>query len=354
MRYPLTSLLSLLLLVGLSVSALAMSTEEEIKLGAEASARFEKEYGLVNDPVLVDRLNRISKKLLVHADRQDLPWKFSVIDIEEFNAAAFPGGFIYATKGLMNGLTDEELAFVMGHEIGHVDERHSVKQLESSQLRRIGLIVIAAGAGKGKISDQAGTLVGLTDAVIGSQYSQADESSADRYGMRRMALAGFDPAFALAALQKLSAQSGGGTPGFLNTLIGSHPLPAERLKKGAELIVTVPFRPQAIAPVTQPSSDDRIFSDATHSLEYTLSLLGNNHRASLDESAANVALRGYSAPANTRLVRVKSPRAEGLSGLENRLLRHPDLKRVGQIFGAVVVNAGGGNIEAVVLLQGGR
>lgn len=352
-------LATLLTVVTLTVSALAISREEEIQLGAQAAAQFEQKYGLVNDPAMVGRLNRVGQQLISSAQNKDLPWRFRVINIDAFNAAAFPGGFVYATKGLMEGLTDEELAFVVGHEIGHADLRHSVKQIESAQLRRLGLIAIAAGATKGNVNQGAATLVQLTDSVIGSQYSQAAESESDRYGMRAMAAGGYDPAFALSALQKLAAQSGGGTPDFLNTLLGSHPLPKERINQGVELVTSIPYSPQALPPVNTGTSTalkgGGVYQDADSALEYTLSLLGNGHRASLQVMAEDLATgRRKGVPNGVRVVRVSSDRSLGLSGLETALLARPEFDREGQAFGAAVVDAGPGRIEAVVLLQGGR
>jgi predicted Zn-dependent protease len=346
--------LILILLLGLAASASAISTEEEIRLGAEAAGRFEREYGLVNDPAMQGRLNRIGQRLLTNAERKDLPWRFGVINIDAFNAAAFPGGFIYATKGLMQAMNDEELAFVIGHEIGHVDNRHSIKQLESAQMRRLGLIAIALGAGGGNIDQNAATLVQLTDAVIGSKHSRSDEEESDRYGMRLMAGVEYDPAFALSAFQKLASQSGGGTPGFLNTLLGSHPLPEDRIAKGAELVTSIPYSPEVMPPVNQGGAvDQRLFQDASSALEYTLSLQGQRHRDSLQTAATDVALGRRGAPGNTRVVRVVSDRSAGLSGLENALLARPEFDVPGQAFGAAVIDAGGNRIEAVVLLQGG-
>jgi len=345
--------LTLFMMLCLTIGAQAISTEEEIRLGAEAAARFEQQYGLVNDPAMTGRLNRIGQQLLANAERKDLPWRFRVINIDAYNAAAFPGGFVYATKGLMDGMTDEEVAFVVGHEVGHVDYRHSIKQLESAQMRRLGLIAIAMGAGGGNIDRNTATLIQLTDAVIGSQYSKGDEAESDRYGMRQMAKAGYDPAFALSAFQKLASQSGGGTPGFLNAILGSHPLPKERIAQGSELIVQIPYSPEIMPPVNLGGGgDERLYQDATSAIEYTLSLLGQRHRDSLQRTAENVAL-GRGGPGNARVVRVTAERGQGLSGIENALLARPELKQIGQAFGAAVVDAGNNQVEAVVLLQGG-
>lgn len=336
-----------------------MSVEDEIQIGAQAASQFEAKYGIVSDPAYTGRLQRVVTRMMPYVQRKDLPWTFKVINVEEFNAAAFPGGFVYATRGLMDGLTDEELAFVVGHEMGHVDHRHSVKQLEGDQLRRLGLIAIAAGASGGRITDTTATLVSLADGVISSQYSKADESESDRYGLGLMAQAGYDPAFALSALQKLAAQSGGGTPGFLNTLLGSHPLPKERVAQGIALIPTVPFQAEAAPPVggTSPSSRPTtggLVSDGGKAMEYSLSLLGHGYSASLQKIAEQVALGQRAAPANVRVLRVSGDRAAGLSRLEDQVLASRELRQGKRSFGAAVVERGSGQIEAVVLLQGGR
>lgn len=355
--------LTMFLFFLLSLSAWAISTEEEIQLGYQAAAQFEQKYGLVNDPAMAGRLERIGMALIKNAKRQDLPWRFRVINVEEFNAAAFPGGFIYATKGLMQGLTDEELAFVVGHEIGHADLRHSIKQIESAQLRRLGLIAIAAGATKGNIKQGTATLVQLTDSVIGSQHSQGDESESDRYGMQIMAQGGYDPTFALSALQKLAAQAGGGTPDFLNTLLGSHPLPKERIQQGTSLVTSIPYKVAVPPPVaksqqtvTTPSAiPSSVFGDASSALEYTLSLLGNGHRASLQKMAEDLATgKRTSVPSGVKVVRFAQERNLGVSGLENLLLARPEFDQAGYAFGATVVDLGSGRVEVIVLLQGGR
>lgn len=344
---------ALVMTLCLSLPAWAISTDEEIQLGAQAAARFEQQHGLVSDSQMNARLNRIAQRLLTGAERKNLPWKFRIINVDQFNAAAFPGGFIYATRGLMQGLDDEELAFVIGHEIGHVDKRHSVEQIESAQLRRLGLIAIAAGATGGDIDRNVGTLVQLTDSIIGSQRSQGDEAESDRYGLRLMAQAGYDPAFALSALQTLASQSSGGTPGFLNTLLGSHPLPKERIEEGADLITSVPYRPEALPPVTSASGQDRIFPEATSALRYTLNLSGMSESDVLSNRAEQIALGGGQAVfGNQQLVRVVGPVSEGLAGLENQLLRKAELRNA-RAFGASVVQHSAEQVEAVVIVQGG-
>ena len=331
--------------------SMALTVEEEIKLGSEAAAKFEEEHGLVSDQAMVDRLQRIGARLLVHAQRKDLPWRLRVVDVDAVNAAAFPGGFLYATKGLMEKFTDEELAFVIGHEIGHVDFRHSVRRIEKSQKRRLGLIAIAAGVTRGRIGNRASRIIQLTDSVIGSRHSQGAESESDHYGMTTMALAGYDPIFALRGLDKLAAQRTGGTPGFLNTLVGSHPLPKDRISKGAELVLDIPFRPHPGLENTS-SAESPIFHDATESLEFTFSQLGYKHDESLQNTLEKVATGRLKLPFGQYLVFLAVRREEGFSGLERALLAQSALQPLGQAFGALVREAPNGDIQGYVLLEG--
>jgi predicted Zn-dependent protease len=339
-----------------------MSVEDEIRIGAEAAAQFESQYGVVTDPAYAGRLQRVAQRLMPYVQRQELPWRFTVINVDQFNAAAFPGGFVYATKGLMDGLNDEELAFVVGHEMGHVDFRHSVKQLEGDQMRRLGLMAIVLGATGGNVNDTTATLMGLADGVISSQFSKADETESDDYGLTLMGKAGYDPVFALSALQKLAAQSSGGTPGFLNTLIGSHPLPKDRVAAGIALIPSVPYQAQPLPPVGSGTSrpvenrpaSSALIGDASRALEYTLSLLGHGYNPSLQRAAEAVALGRGNPPSGARLLRLSGTRTAGLSSLEDQILARPEVRGPKQTFGAAVVDRGGDRIEAILLLSGGR
>lgn len=345
------SIVLLLLVVG---PAAAMSTSEEVRIGQQASSQLEAKYGISHDPVYVDRLQRIAARMRTHLKRQDLPWRFSVLNVNDFNAAAFPGGFVYATKGIMDGLSDNELAFVLGHEMGHVEERHSVKQLERSKLTKIGIFAILAGTGGGRVNDTTATLLGLADSVVNSQYSQADESQADRYALGLMASSGYDPAYGLATLEKLAAQGGKGMPGFLNTLLGSHPLPKERVAQAFRLIPDVPFAVQPVRPVTGgvkgQQSPASLIVDASRAMEYTLSLLGNGHSLPLQRATEAVLEGRGPVPKGTQMLRVVGKRSQGYSFLEDELLSRPELARPGKkAFGVAVGDEGNGVLEAVLL-----
>ncbi len=238
--------------LNLAVKGELISTEQEIAIGRKASRRFEQKYGVVTDLRYVERINRIGSKLAQQGTRR-LHYRFRVAALDDFNALAFPGGFIYATRGLMDSLPDEELAFVLGHEVAHVEKRHSINQLEQQLYTQIGLFTLAGVLTRGRLTQDEAALIRLANLVITNQYSQADEAEADRIGILLMAKAGYDPAFSVTALKILAQKAGKGTPGFLNTIIGTHPLPQDRISSAISQVPTVEYHPATLL----SSSDNR-------------------------------------------------------------------------------------------------
>lgn len=241
-RFP-TTLMALVFCLLLAGGVQAQDLDQDVALGQEAAAQLEAQYPLVRDPAVVGRVQSIGQRLAAQAQHPQLPWTFKVIDVPEFNALAFPGGFIYATRGLVEGLSDEELAFVLAHEVVHSDRRHTMEQISQTQWTRLALIALVAGVSQGEISQGSANVAGLVDAVIGNRRSQSHETEADAQGMLLMSKAGWDPVFAVAALDELARRGGGGMPNFLNSLLGSHPLPADRVTRSKDLVMTVPYRP---------------------------------------------------------------------------------------------------------------
>lgn len=240
-----------------TVAAFAqISVEQEIALGQQAAARMEQRYGVVNDPNMTNRLANIGMRIVSVSGRPELPWTFRIINMPEWNAMAFPGGPVYATPSLMQSLPDEQLAFVIGHEIAHVVKRHSIRQIGAEQMRQMGLMAILLGVSRGgQLPAGSQVLAGLLDRIMSSQYSQADEDDADRNGIIYMAQAGYDPVYAIAALHNLRAQSGDRS-GFL----ADHPAPKTRLERAYQFVMNVPFTQPAVPalinrpqPIPQPA-----------------------------------------------------------------------------------------------------
>ncbi len=208
----------------------AMSPEQEISLGVRSAPQMVAQMGgLTGDQRLRETVLRVGEKLVHGGAAGKSPYRFSfhvLADRRTVNAFALPGGPIFVTEGLLRLLSSEaELAGVLGHEIGHVIERHSSERLAKQKLTQ-GLIG-AATVGTGDYTTaQLGQMVG---SVINMKYGRDDELEADRIGLRIMADAGYDPRAMISVMEKLAKASGGGSrqPEFFST----HPHPENRAEK---------------------------------------------------------------------------------------------------------------------------
>jgi predicted Zn-dependent protease len=167
-----------------------ISEEEEIEQGREYHPQIVKTYGVYDDAELQEYVNRIGQKLAANSHRANLEFHFTVLDSEEINAFALPGGYIYVTRGIMAYLDSEaELAGVLGHEIGHVTARHSVRQQAGQFASDLLSVLIAATTGQsslGSLSQQLST--GL---IRG--YGREHELEADRLGAEYLHKTSYDP-----------------------------------------------------------------------------------------------------------------------------------------------------------------
>ena len=123
-----------------------ISKQQEIEMGRETAMALEAQYGVVQDYELQERVNRIGQSLVAVSDRQDLEYSFKVLNCDEVNALACPGGFVYVFKGLIDYMpSDAELAGVLGHEVSHIVEKHTVHQIEKQLLTTLLLAVAPKG-----------------------------------------------------------------------------------------------------------------------------------------------------------------------------------------------------------------
>lgn len=162
-----------------------ISTKQEIAIGESVAKQIEEKYPLVDDPELQARVDRIGKSIVAVCDRPDLPYTFKVLDVNEVNAMAAPGGFVYVFKGLIDLMpTDDELAGILGHEIGHVVKRHSMGQLE----KNLGMTILF-----GSVFGDSGVLLQTVALnAISAGYSRGDERQADLLGYQQSVKAGYN------------------------------------------------------------------------------------------------------------------------------------------------------------------
>jgi beta-barrel assembly-enhancing protease len=204
------------------------SKEEEITLGREITGSILGAAPLVKDEALQQYVNKVGRWVASQSERSDLPWKFGVIDSNDLNAFAAPGGYVLITKGLYQKLANEaQLAGVLGHEIAHVVKKHQLKVLQKQQLLNIGA---------GKLSDLFGKNDKLAKKALGTgaeisarSLDKDAEFEADRMGLVLAYRAGYE-AFGLPeVLQTIGHTSKNDSSVAL--LFKTHPSPDERLAK---------------------------------------------------------------------------------------------------------------------------
>src|SRR5271154_2992786 len=214
------------------------SLEHEIALGKQLSHEVEKQAKFINDPVVVEYVNRVGQNLVRNSDAQ-VPFTIKVIDSDVVNAFALPGGFFYINSGLILHADEEsELAGVMAHEIAHVCARHGTKNAtkgELMQLATIPLIMLGPGGWLGY-----GIYEGLNVAlpITFLEFSRTAEAEADYLGLQYMYKAGYDPNSFVTFFEKVEAQERK-QPGTIPKIFDSHPPTPERIQASQKEIATI-------------------------------------------------------------------------------------------------------------------
>ena len=202
-----------------------VSESQEIEMGREADPQIVAQYGLYDDAELAAYVNAIGQKIASVSHRSDLGYTVRVVDSPIVNAFALPGGYVYITRGILAHFNSEdELAGVMGHEIGHVVARHSAEQMSRQQLAAVGLqLGSVLSETFGQYADFAGAGVGL----LFLRFSRSQESESDMLGVEYSTRLGYDSHRMAEFFQTLSAMSGENgqrLPSFMST----HPDPGDR------------------------------------------------------------------------------------------------------------------------------
>lgn len=208
-----------------------MSTEQEVQLGESVAAQVEAEYGVWNNQAAQARIDRLAARLTPHSVRSDINYEFKLLDSPVVNAMAVPGGKIYVTRGLYERYqNDEQLLFVMGHEMGHIEHRHSIRQLGKQALIDIAIrLTLDPG-------DNSEFMARIGEQILNNRISQSDEHESDHAGQAHLIQMGINPWQAVRAMEIL-AEGHSHQPEIVTEILGSHPPNRQRVEalvKGAE------------------------------------------------------------------------------------------------------------------------
>jgi predicted Zn-dependent protease len=219
-------------------AACGISQQQEVQVGAQQAQQVNAQLPIVQDPVVNRYLNILGDSLAHVTSRADLDWHFYMVNTNDFNAFALPGGYIYVNRGVAERSDKlDQFASVIAHEIGHVVLRHSVKQMEQMQGANIGVTVacVLTGVCNSGIA-QAG--INVAGSAVFAKFSRDDEAQADAAGVDELIRAGINPNGMPEMFEKLLAERQS-RPSGLETWFATHPLEESRIQASRERIAAV-------------------------------------------------------------------------------------------------------------------
>ncbi len=339
---------ALALLIGLAASAPSahaqfskISEQEEIEAGRQSAAQAVKQYGraLPSSDPRARRVARIGGLFAAQSTRKNIPFSYTVLDNDKvLNAFAAPGGPIFVTtKLLATTSNDAELAYVLGHETGHIEHKDIVNAIAKQQ--KVGLVagILGSVLSRGKSGSVVGAATNVTYTLWQKGFSRKEESNADNYGVHAMARLGFDPRAAVSMLGKL-----GDGPEGVQKYLSDHP--------------TSPARQKAVSKIIQ---DDNLLQIASQNGGARLSLANDNSDIYAGSNAtypSQVSAYGNSNGVSTGISNGSVPTIR--LGAPLRLVDGGDGSRVVLVSVADLARYAGGNVasvgrDSVIVSRGG-
>jgi predicted Zn-dependent protease len=222
----------------LAGTACTVSDQQEVAIGEQDAAEINAHLPLISDPEIADYVNRLGQRIASTTSRADLKWHFYVVNTNDVNAFALPGGFIYVNRGLIEQTERlDQLAGTLGHEIGHVVRRHAVEQMKKQTGANIGVSLLCTLT---RICERTGTqiVINAAGSALFAKYSRHDEAEADSEAVVNVVNAGID-ARGIPELFQILLRERQRAPTRVDAFFASHPLEESRISATDQQIAQI-------------------------------------------------------------------------------------------------------------------
>jgi beta-barrel assembly-enhancing protease len=255
------------ILIGLALAAAgsgcAISTQQEVQMGTDYAQQINAQLPIVKDPEIVRYINVIGDSIAKLADDRNLDWQFFVVNANEVNAFAVPGGYVYVNRGLIaRAQRMDQLAGVLGHEIAHVTQRHSVQQMEKAQGANVG-VTLACVLTSVCNNQAAGAAINVAGGALFAKFSRDDEAEADAEGVKNVVRAGIDPR-GIPEMFQILLNERETSPSSVSSWFATHPLEEDRIQATQAQITKI--SPAILNGLTKDSQSFQSFKQRVRSL----------------------------------------------------------------------------------------
>jgi predicted Zn-dependent protease len=254
-------------MIGLTLAAAtagcAISTQQEVQMGTEYAQQINAQLPIIKDPEVVRYINVLGDSIARLADDRSLQWQFFVVNSPEVNAFAVPGGYVYVNRGLVERAQKmDQLAGVLGHEIGHVVRRHSVKQMEQAQGANIG-VTLACVLTQICNNQATAAAINVGGTALFAKFSRDDEAQADEEGVKNVVRAGIDPR-GIPEMFQILINERERSPSTVDAWFATHPLEEDRVQATQAQIAKI--SPAILNTLTKDSQSFQAFKQRVRSL----------------------------------------------------------------------------------------
>jgi predicted Zn-dependent protease len=245
------------------LGACAVSTQQEVQLGTDYARQINAQLPIVTDPEINRYINVLGDSIARLADDRNLDWQFFVVDSREVNAFAVPGGYIYINRGLIERANNmSQLAGVLGHEIGHVTERHSVEQMQKAQGANIG-VTLACVLTNVCNNQAAGAAINVAGGAVFAKFSRSAEEEADEEAIKNVVRAGIHPE-GIPQMFEILLEERQRRPGSVESWFATHPLEESRIRETRAAIAKID--PAILQSLARDSRNFQQFQERIRSL----------------------------------------------------------------------------------------